>query len=45
MIRDACEMLMALLSPDQWETNLLYGLHGLGLPREWRGIKGAVNYL
>jgi hypothetical protein len=45
MIRDARETLMALLSPDQWETNLSCGLHGLGLPREWRGIKGAVNYL
>jgi hypothetical protein len=45
MIRDARETLMALLSPDQWETNLSRGLHGLGLPREWRGIKGAVNYL
>jgi hypothetical protein len=45
MIRDARETLVALLSPDQWETNLSCGLHGLGLPREWRGIKGAVNYL
>lgn len=45
MIRDACEMLMVLLSPDQWEANLSCGLHGLGLPWEWRGIKGAVNYL
>jgi hypothetical protein len=32
MIRDACEMLLALLSPDQWEANLSCGLHGLGLP-------------
>jgi hypothetical protein len=45
MIRDARETLMALLSPDQWEFNLSRGLHGLGLPREWRGIKGAVNYI
>jgi hypothetical protein len=37
--------LLALLSLDQWEANLSCGLHGLGLPREWRGIKGAVNYL
>jgi hypothetical protein len=45
IIRDARETLIALLSPDQWETNLSCSLHGLGLPREWRGIKGAVNYL
>ncbi|KAH2798327.1 hypothetical protein KXV23_004117 [Aspergillus fumigatus] len=45
MTRDARETLMVLLSPDQWEANLSCGLHGLGLPREWRGIKGAVNYL
>jgi hypothetical protein len=45
MIRDARETLMTLLSPYQWETNLSCGLHGLGLPREWRGIKGAVSYL
>jgi hypothetical protein len=45
MIRDARETLMALLSPDQWEFYLSRGLHGLGLPREWRGIKGAVNYI
>lgn len=45
MIRDAREMLMTLLSPDQWEANISCGLHGLGLPREWRGIKGAVKYL
>jgi hypothetical protein len=45
IIWDACETLMALVSPKQWEANLSRGLHGLGLPCEWRGVKGAVNYL
>jgi hypothetical protein len=45
MIRDTHKTLLAFLSPDQWEANLSCSLHRLRLPQEWRGIKGAVNYL
>lgn len=42
-IQDPCAMLQLLLG--EWSSNVLLGLHALGLPARWKGIQGAVDYL
>jgi hypothetical protein len=40
---DPAQMLMRL--SDQWHKNVSQGQHALGLPKEWIGIRAALNYI